>query len=171
MGSLLSVKRGYVNHPVVKLYAGAHLSCLVDYHGEAVTEMERRGWSGHKTPVSSELLEMSGLQITDETCEDWQDHVDKVVPLTGPYSLQTDMHDLIERWTNENKFLRSSLAAQFVSAHATQCDSACCVTYASSLVDEFTDRALKELRGPIKGHSSLRGEPFDRAMTITPLLA
>lgn len=160
-GSILSKhKTGYRNHPVVKLYLDAHLHCLVSYHAYTVEEMERRGWHGHKTPVSDELLHLSRARRSlSETCADWDDHVYEVVPAEGPNSLNADMHDLIDRWTNENKLLRNDLSAMFVEKHAINCQDACCVTYATSLVAEFHDRVGKHMLGDIKlkGHASLKG--------------
>lgn len=162
MGSVLSKHHtGFRNHPVTKLYLGEHLQCLVDYHERSVSEMVRRGWTGHATPVDEQILVKAEERRTDATCHDWLHHVEVAVPAFGQFSIDADVHDLIERWTNENKHLRNDLAAHFVSGHALQCPEACCVTYAHSLVAEFDDRKRQQEQGaliPTKGNASLRGK-------------
>lgn len=162
LGSVMSVRKGYQNHPVTKLYIGEHLRCLVSYHEVSVMEMLRRAWTGHKTEISSEITRLASERTTLETCASWDDHVVEVVPDRGPNSVDADIHDLVERWTNENKFLRNDIAADIVSAHAVECISDCCRTYSHSLVSEFIDRKAKQLEKPgllipTKGNASLKG--------------
>jgi hypothetical protein len=109
------------------------------------------------------VLRQAELRANGNTCKDWFDHVYTVVPSYGDFSVDYDVHDLIERWTNENKLLRNDLAAQFVAGHALDCDSACCVSYANSLVAEWEDRSRQQLEKKdtvfkVKGNSSLRGK-------------
>jgi hypothetical protein len=51
-------KSGYRNHPETKRWEG-HLPALARRHNQLVAEMERRGWTRHRTP-----LLMTYLQIT-----------------------------------------------------------------------------------------------------------
>lgn len=164
LGSITSVKRGYINHPVTKLYLGEHLDCLVDYHAETVAEMERRGWHGHKTPVSDKVLEEASLRYTDDTCGGWTRHVNVMVPLTGPFSIETDMHDLVQRWTNEGKGLRNDRARHWTIEHRDTCQDRDCVQRATKLIYEYRFN-LDVCEGnplriyKVKGNASLRGKP------------
>lgn len=160
LGSVVSPRKGFQNHPVTKLYLTDHLPCLIDYHGYTVREMERRGWTGHGTPVKPEVLYL-GLKNTP-SCGTWQDHVKKVVPSTGQYSLHGDMHDLIERWTNEGKGLRNRLAQGYVQSHSGGCSDPDCRRWADDLYlgynQTFEEHSFNAVPLKIKGHSSLRGK-------------
>lgn len=140
IGSLLSTKRGYRNHPVVKLYAAEHMACLLSYHELTVAEFHARGWSGHKTPLSAEIQSLAALRATDETCTNWAQHVSFEVSHEALYPAQgwhLDMHDLVKRWSREGKTLRHPDVSEWVSWHALACHEAC------------ADRALKLKEGAV----------------------
>lgn len=142
-GSLLSKKRGYQHHPVVKLYAGEHLPCLVSYHDATLEEFLRRGWHGHRTPVSAEVLQLSEQRRTSATCTDWAEHVKREVSdqaLPPAQGLHLDMHDLVKRWTREGKLLYSLEAWKFVIWHAAKCASERCAYESVDLSSKFLCR-------------------------------
>ena len=128
IGSLLSVKRGYQNHPVVRLYNGAHLACLLDYHEMTVREFLARGWRGHRTPLSEEILRIAQELRTAETCKNWSQHVsfhvshDALQPAQGWHN---DMHDLTKRWVREGKTPKHPDVSEWVSWHAKTCHETC----------------------------------------------
>lgn len=63
---------GWRNHPAVKLFRGK-LGALYRRHEEQVAEMQRRGFTGHKTPFPSDKIppdEMdAAVEITEEMLE------------------------------------------------------------------------------------------------------
>lgn len=125
----------FKNHPVTKLYSSEHLGCLVSFHARTVEEMQYRGWLGHKTSVS--------LDGISKACLDWEDHAGRYRKQVYPeYGIQRDMHDLIERWTQERKVLRNELAAAYVELHIVkhQNDQQC-LYLGQRLLDEFSERA------------------------------
>lgn len=63
---------GWRNHPAVKLFRGK-LGALYRRHEEQVAEMQRRGFTGHKTPFPVDKIppdEMdAAVEITEEMLE------------------------------------------------------------------------------------------------------
>lgn len=152
-GSVQSTRRGFQNHPVVKLYLGEHLQCAIDYHAYTLREMRARSWTGHTTPTSEALASVAATRAGTATCSNWQEHVNRIVPATGPYSVDADMHDLVERWTKEGKKLRNTLAYESVGTHRALCEDNACRNRVYSLLLDFYER----LPGThVTGNSSLR---------------
>lgn len=163
LGSVGSSRKGFQNHPVTKLYLNEHLQCLIDYHEDTVEEMERRGWTGHATPVKPEVESLALARATSSTCDSWKQHVLRIVPETGEYSIQGDMHDLIHRWTKEHKELRNDLAKAYVSSHMVLCGDKDCKSDAAGLIFCHNlaleqHKQLPNMPIRLRGNSSLHGK-------------
>lgn len=162
LGSALSTKHGFQNHPVVKQFLNEHLGCALDYHERTVKEMAARGWTGHATPLTDELYELAKANATSHTnngnarpCVDWDEHVMTQVHMGPEIEMRGwhwDLHDLTERWTREEKPLRSKEAYVLVGQHRNRCTDLACQLRASTLRAEFSHR---EPGIALKGHKSL----------------
>jgi hypothetical protein len=147
-GSVMSPHpQGYRNHPAVKEYLGEHLSCALSYHAATLVEMTRRGWTGHKTPISEALASVAATRSGTATCKDWAAHIQQM----DQARLWADVHDLIPRWTKEGKYLRNAQAALYVEIHLAHC--LVCNDAGNKLLREFDYRGVGVIP---RGNSSLR---------------
>ena len=163
LGSVVSPRKGFQNHPVTRLYNNEHLVCLVDYHTYTLREMSRRGWSGHKTIVKPEVLELALSKLAPSSCRTWESHVEDIVDKYGQYSVDGDVHDLVTRWSNEQKLLRNNVAEEYVLNHTLTCVDPHCQYLSAHLINEYQDRREQQWANPLqlmptKGNSSLKGQ-------------